>query len=97
MDSRTGIHELGQQEPRFGIVFFAARISHIGLETEHGAVWPLHDIAITNIVWYMAYTGRDGGRAYIARWSCDSIIIGKALQVGGGNKRMIDSHNKAWR
>jgi len=30
-------------------------------------LWPLHDIAATNIVWRMAYKGRVGGGAYIAQ------------------------------
>jgi len=43
----------------------------------------------------MAYKGGVGGGAYIAQWSCNSIAIGKALQVEGGDKRMMDYHNKA--
>jgi len=58
--------------------------------------WPSQDIAITNSVWYMAYKGWVGWGAYIAQKSCTSIAISQVLQVGGGgNKRMIDSHNKA--
>jgi len=38
--------------------------------------WPLHDIAITNIVWCMAYKGSVGGGAYLAQWARDSIAIG---------------------
>ena len=59
----------------------------------------LHTILPSPIdsVWYMAYTGGVGWGAYIAQKSCNSIAIGQALQVGGGNKRMIDSHNKAWK
>jgi len=44
----------------------------------------LHDIAITNMVCCLAYKRGVGGRAYIAQWSCNSIAIGSALQVGGG-------------
>jgi len=29
-------------------------------------IWPLHNIAITNIVWCMAYQRRVGGASYIA-------------------------------
>jgi len=58
-------------------------------------VWPLHDIAIANIVGCIAYTRWVGGGAYIAKWACNSIAIGYGLQVGGGNKRMTDSYNKA--
>jgi len=36
---------------------------------------PLHDIAITNIVWYMAYKRGFGRGAYIAQWSCSSFAI----------------------
>jgi len=52
--------------------------------TSTGDPWPLHDIAITNISWCMAQKGAVGKRAYIAQWSCNSIAIGKALQVEGG-------------
>jgi len=38
--------------------------------------WPLHDIAIANIVWCMAYKRRVGGGAYIAKWARNSIAIG---------------------
>ena len=38
--------------------------------------WPLQDIAITNIVWWMAYKRGVAGGAYIAQWSCNSIAIG---------------------
>jgi len=40
------------------------------------AHWPLHDIAMTNIVWCVVYTGGVGGEAYIAQWVCNSIAIG---------------------
>ena len=43
--------------------------------------WPLHDIAITNIVWCIAYKGRVGGGAYIAQWLCISIAIVLTMQV----------------
>jgi len=39
--------------------------------------------------------GGGGGGACIAQWSCNSIAIGYALQVGWVNKRMTDSHDKA--
>jgi len=59
-------------------------------------VWPSQDIVIANIVWYMAYKEGVGWGAYIAHAkACNSIATGQALQVGGGNKRMIDSRNKA--
>ena len=38
--------------------------------------WPLHEIAITDIVWYVAHAGEVGGGAYIAQWPCNSIAIG---------------------
>jgi len=34
---------------------------------QHAGYWPLHDIAIISIVWYMAYKRGVGGGAYIAR------------------------------
>jgi len=44
----------------------------------------------------MAYKEGVGWGAYIAHAkACNSIATGQALQVGGGNKRMIDSRNKA--
>jgi len=61
------------------------------------ARWPLHDIAIANIVWCMAFKGGVGGGACIAQWSCNSIELGYALQVGGVNKRMMDSHDRIYR
>jgi len=30
LDSRTGIHKVGQKESRYGLFFFAARIAHVG-------------------------------------------------------------------
>jgi len=56
--------------------------------------WPLHDIVIANIIWCMAYTGQGesvGGGAYIAKY-CNRVGFARG---GRGNKRMIDSHNKA--
>jgi len=58
-------------------------------------IWPLRDIAITTIVWFTAYKRGVGKRAYIAQWACSSIAIGSALQVGWGDTRMMDTHNKA--
>ena len=48
------------------------------------ATWPLHDIAISNIVWCMAFKGRVGGRACIAQWLCNSIAIGHGFASGVG-------------
>ena len=45
--------------------------------------WPLHDIAITNIVWCVEYKRAVGEGAYIAQWSCNSIAIVWAMQGGG--------------
>jgi len=45
---------------------------------------PLHDVTITTVVWCMAYKRGVGAGAYIAKWACNSIAIGLALQVGGG-------------
>jgi len=62
------------------------------VRTKRRRVSPLHDIAITNIVWCVAYkrgSGRVGGR--ILRKSCNSIAIVWAMQVGGGNIMVIDS------
>ena len=57
---------------------YACMYSHsvcLYLYTPSKATWPLHDIAITNIVWCMPYKGGVGGRAYIAQWSCNSNAI----------------------
>jgi len=56
------------------------------------SLWSLHDIAIANIVWCMAFKGGVGGGACIAQWLCSSIAIRYALQMEGVNKRMVDSH-----
>ena len=53
--------------------------------------WPLHDIVITNIVWCMAYKGRVAGRSYIAQKSRNSIAVVWVMQMGGGNKGILDS------
>ena len=57
--------------------------------------WPLHDIAIANSAWCMTFKGGVGGGTCIGQWSCNCVAIGYALQVGGGNKGMIDTHDKA--
>jgi len=53
--------------------------------------WLLHDIVITNIVWCMACKGRVGERSYNAQRSRNSISVMRVMQMGGGNKGMIDS------
>jgi len=53
--------------------------------------WPLHDIAITNIVWCMAYTRGSGGESYIAQYACNSIATVWGLEVGGWNEIPIAS------
>jgi len=57
--------------------------------------WPLHDIAIINIVWCVRYKRRVRARSCIAQQSCNSMAIVWAMQVGWGNERMIDSRTKA--
>ena len=59
------------------------------------STWPLHDIAITNIVWCMAHKRGVGGRSCVSQSDCSSIAIVWALLVGGGNTRMLDSYTKA--
>jgi len=51
-----------------------------------GTSWHLHDIAIANIVWCMAFKGGVGGGACIARWACNSIAIRYACRWGGQQK-----------
>jgi len=53
--------------------------------------WPLHDIAIANIEWCMAYTRGVGRGSYIAQSPCDSIATVWAMQAGRKNARTIDS------
>jgi len=60
------------------------------------ATWPLHDIAITNILWCMAYKrGFGGGGVYCAMVVQQYCSSARAMQVGGGNKRMVDLCPKA--
>jgi len=40
-------------------------------------------------VWHTK--GGSGGAACSAQWTCNSIAIVRAMQVGGGSERMIDS------
>jgi len=35
----------------------------------------IHDIVITNIVWYMAYKREVEGGSYIAHWACNTVIL----------------------
>jgi len=57
---------------------------------------PLHDIAITDIVWCLAFTGGVGGGGRISR-NGNAIVLqwGRLCRWEGGNKRMLDSHKKA--
>jgi len=71
-----------------------ASVYMLGVLTR-GLTRSLHDIAITNIVWWMAFQREVGGWSYIAQQSCNSIAIVYAMQVGGGNKRRIDSCRNA--
>jgi len=59
-----------------------------GLKREKGAyveIWPLHDIAIANIVWCIAYKRgvRTGGVycAVVGQYICNSVCI-----TGGGGQ-----------
>ena len=49
--------------------------------------WPSRNIAITNVVWCVAYKRGVGGGAYIAQWSCNSIPIGLSFAGGGGQHK----------
>ena len=73
--------------PRFEVKQYLVRAN---LDGGHVARFGL---AITNIVWCMAYNRGVGGGAYIAQWPCISIAIA-GFASGGGNKRMIEFHNK---
>jgi len=52
---------------------------------------PLHNIVITNFVRCIAYKERVGERSYIAQKSRTSIALVLVMQMGGGNKGMIDA------
>ena len=54
------------------------------------APWPLHDIAIANIVWCMAYIRGSGWGLYVAQQPCNSIATVWAMQAGRKNERTID-------
>jgi len=58
-----------------------------------GGLYTILPLPILYTVWHTK--GGVGRGAYITQGSCNSIAIGYALQVGGNNKRMIGSHNKA--
>jgi len=51
----------------------------------------LHDTAIANLVWCMTSTGRVEGRSYIAQKSRIRIAVVWVMQMGGGNKAIVDS------
>ena len=56
--------------------------------------WPLHDIAITNIVVYVINNeSRWGGvyRVMVVQWCCTRV----GFAGGGDNIRIIDPHRKA--
>jgi len=53
--------------------------------------WPLHDIVITDIVWCIAYKREVGRGVLYSPVIVNSIAPGWAMQVGGGNERMVDS------
>ena len=59
--------------------------------TPRALIWPLHDIAIANVVWCMAYTtGVRWGVVYCpiaVQWYCNMW----AMQAGWKNERTIDS------
>ena len=42
---------------------------------ERSAHWRLHDIAIANIAWSMAYTRGSGGGSHTTHYSCNGIAI----------------------
>ena len=47
---------------------------------------PLHDIAMHNIVWCMAYKWGSEAGSNIAQWYCNSIATVWAMQVEGAMK-----------
>jgi len=66
---------------------------HVFEHVTHATIsptWPLQDIVLTNIVWCIAYTREvERGVVYCPK-SCDSIVPGWAMQVGGGSEMMVD-------
>jgi len=53
--------------------------------------WPSHDIVMNNIVSRIAYKPEVGGESFTVQYACTSIAPGRAVQVGGGDERMVDS------
>ena len=54
------------------------------------ATWPLHDIAITDIVWCIAYKRESGGEVVYSPIIVQSYCT-RVGNAGGGNERMVDS------
>jgi len=54
-----------------------------------GGGWPLHGIAMINIVWRMANTRGVGGESYIAQSSCSSSAMVWAMRAEGGITRYL--------
>ena len=59
------------------------------------SAWPLHNIAIINCVWCMAYKGAVGGGRILRNSRAIVLQWGRRCRWGGGNERMIDFHYKA--
>jgi len=51
--------------------------------------WPY--TILPSPIWYGVWHKKGVGGAYLAQWPCDSIAIVRAMQMRGGNKKMIDS------
>ena len=62
------IHILGKPEP-----YRRHQVS--------ASILPFHDIAITSIVWCMAYKKGGGGVSYIVQSTCNSIAMVRVVQV----------------
>jgi len=69
-----------------------------GAEREGKSSWgnePLHDIAMHYIVWCMVYKRGVGGGGVHCEMGVQKYCNRVGFASGGGNKRMIDSQNKA--
>jgi len=64
--AHTHTHTFTIERSSRGLMFLALLAYLAGFEQGRVTGWPLHDIAITNMVWCMAYEWGVGGASYIA-------------------------------
>jgi len=99
LDSRTGIHKMGQQESRFGIVFFAARIAHVGLCTGGGTQQPQQRVFLPflEVEQREAFAAQLHVPVEVARPAADGVVnsvprvgtVGHGTDLCQGNKSAL--------